>query len=822
MLIAGGLTADLAVDRLIDLLPLLAVALLGSAILEVVVYFFFRNVLKSRFTLPYTLVAPAVVALLLFTVYPFFYNIRLAFSDLRLKTISCYIPNTDVTSAPCSLEQAAPNADVNIKVDTITARAEPNEMADIAFTLEKGDEVRISGKSSKINNYIIDTGTAMKISEDGTRLTSETCPAPITPEGKECRTTYTEFKSNVIDVQDERDWWPVEADDGRTGWIPDRVFFATQDGTLYDASTGDVEVGTSIAEGDELRLVRSSKTDWYQVELEDGSTGWIPAESVTSSRSLFLEGEAQVYAEKSSSSEAVGDLPEGQEVSLLNSETLTWYQVLVGVDTIGWVNIPTQNISTVEVFTAPTDTNVYESMLVDGPVVGEVKAGDELTLVLTDTSTDTTWYQVITADGTTGWVNITPTNLSEVEVFTLSSETPLYEDSELDSALIQPVPEGERVRLADRDDSKDVTWYYVRTLDRAVIGWTMTGGEVVTNFVATADADVYADLGAVGGVLASVAEGDRLNTVSDKPVTFRRHQVRLPDGTVGWLNSAPDDVVTTERDKVLYSLRYGWDNFKRVFVKENPSTGKVDGWGRLLQTENSTFPRLMRTTVAWTVLNVIFHLTFGMILALILNRPGLNLRGAYRAIIILPWAIPQPIIALAWKGEFNYQFGFVNTILTQMGLERVNWLYSPTPAFVAVTFVNIWLGIPFYMVTLLGGLQSIAGEYYEAAEIDGSNAWQRFRHVTVPLIRPVAVPIVTLDVIWTFNNFNVIYLITKGEPNESTNILVTALYNAAFGENGQFQLGFSAAFSLVIFAVLFLFASFWVTSSGALKGVYDQ
>jgi arabinogalactan oligomer/maltooligosaccharide transport system permease protein len=131
------------------------------------------------------------------------------------------------------------------------------------------------------------------------------------------------------------------------------------------------------------------------------------------------------------------------------------------------------------------------------------------------------------------------------------------------------------------------------------------------------------------------------------------------------------------------------------------------------------------------------------------------------------------------------------------------------------------LGIPFYMVTLLGGLQSIAGEYYEAAEIDGANPWQRFRHVTIPLIRPVAVPIITLDVIWTFNNFNVIYLITKGEPNESTNILVTALYNAAFGENGQVQLGFAAAFSLVIFAILFLFASVWVTSSGALKGVYE-
>ncbi|NDJ79312.1 MAG: sugar ABC transporter permease, partial [Chloroflexi bacterium] len=235
-----------------------------------------------------------------------------------------------------------------------------------------------------------------------------------------------------------------------------------------------------------------------------------------------------------------------------------------------------------------------------------------------------------------------------------------------------------------------------------------------------------------------------------------------------------------------------------------------------------TFPRLMRTTLAWTSLNVIFHLIFGMILAMTLNQSNLSFRGLYRAIIILPWAIPQVIVALAWKGEFHSQFGFVNTLLEQVGIEPVNWLFTPGPAFAAVTFVNIWLGIPFYMVTLLGGLQSIAGEYYEAAEIDGANGWQRFRHITVPLIRPVAVPIITLDVIWTFNNFNVVYLITKGEPNESTNILVTALYNAAFGENGQFQLGFAAAFSLVIFGVLFLFASAWVTSSGALKGVYEE
>jgi arabinogalactan oligomer/maltooligosaccharide transport system permease protein len=329
-------------------------------------------------------------------------------------------------------------------------------------------------------------------------------------------------------------------------------------------------------------------------------------------------------------------------------------------------------------------------------------------------------------------------------------------------------------------------------------------------------------MGGTGEVVMSVAQNDLLSVANSEPQEYTRYQVRAADGSIGWLEAEPNEDATTHRDPVLYSFDYGWDNFKRVFVKTDPQTGDVEDWGRLLQTQNSTFPRLMRTTVAWTSLNVIFHLVFGMILALLLNRPGLKLRGIYRAIIILPWAIPQPIIALAWKGEFHYQYGFVNTILREIGVNPINWLYTPAPAFAAVTFVNIWLGIPFYMVTLLGGLQSIAGEYYEAAEIDGANAWQKFRNVTVPLIRPVAVPIITLDVIWTFNNFNVIYLITKGEPNETSNILVTALYNAAFGENGQTQLGFAAAFSLVIFLVLFLFASVWVTSSGALKGVYES
>jgi arabinogalactan oligomer/maltooligosaccharide transport system permease protein len=315
---------------------------------------------------------------------------------------------------------------------------------------------------------------------------------------------------------------------------------------------------------------------------------------------------------------------------------------------------------------------------------------------------------------------------------------------------------------------------------------------------------------------------------SSKPVDYRDWwQVRLPSGQVGWVPDSVNNVATLKRETVLYSLDYGFQNLRAVFFDvDQDGNIKRDAngnilWGRLIRTESSTFPVLFARTVLWTVLNVIFHLLIGFGLALLMNNSRLRFRGIYRSIILIPWAIPQVIAALTWKGEFHSTYGFVNSMLNEFGIPSVPWLTTPVPAFAAVLFVNVWLGVPFYMVTLLGGLGSISREYYEAAEMDGASPIQRFRHITVPLIRPIAVPIITLDAIWTFNLFNVIYLITEGEPAESTNILVTALYNAAFGRNGTSQLGFAAAFSLLLFLMLLGMVVVWVRATGALKGVYD-
>jgi arabinogalactan oligomer/maltooligosaccharide transport system permease protein len=269
----------------------------------------------------------------------------------------------------------------------------------------------------------------------------------------------------------------------------------------------------------------------------------------------------------------------------------------------------------------------------------------------------------------------------------------------------------------------------------------------------------------------------------------------------------------------LYGFDYFQKNITDVFFRVRD--GEIVGWGRLLRTADSTFPILLGRTFLWTAINVVFHFSLGLGLALIMNQK-LRFKNIYRALIVVPWAIPGIIVALTWKQEFHAQYGFVNTLIEALGGQGISWLDSPVPAFAAVTFVNIWLGVPFYMVMLLGGLQSISADYYEAAQMDGANAWQRFRAITIPLLRPILIPAITLDVIWTFNKADLIVAMTGGGPQESTNILVTALYNAAFGTSATSELGFASAFSIVVFVILFIFAIVWITTSGGLKEIYDR
>jgi arabinogalactan oligomer / maltooligosaccharide transport system permease protein len=240
----------------------------------------------------------------------------------------------------------------------------------------------------------------------------------------------------------------------------------------------------------------------------------------------------------------------------------------------------------------------------------------------------------------------------------------------------------------------------------------------------------------------------------------------------------------------------GFENYLNVFTSTP------------LQT--ATFWQLLLRTLIWTGVNLVFHVGFGLFLAMLLNR-SLRGKGFYRMLLIIPWAMPQVVAILAWRGEFHPQFGFINHALSAIGLSAINWWSDPVPVFASCLIVNIWLGIPFMMIVFLGGLQSIPKSLYEAASLDGASKIVQFFQVTLPMLKPVVIPSVTLGTIWTFNNINVIYLMTGQDGgNEYADILVSALYKSAFTYS---RYSFSAAFAMVIFAILLLLTIIWMKIS---------
>jgi arabinogalactan oligomer/maltooligosaccharide transport system permease protein len=224
-------------------------------------------------------------------------------------------------------------------------------------------------------------------------------------------------------------------------------------------------------------------------------------------------------------------------------------------------------------------------------------------------------------------------------------------------------------------------------------------------------------------------------------------------------------------------------------------------------------------TIVWTGVNVVFHVGLGVMLALLLNQRDIRGRPLFRTLLILPWAIPQYIVALTWRGMFNAEYGSINLIITKyLSLPAVEWLKSPTEAFLACILTNVWLGFPFMMVIALGALQSIPHELYEAANIDGASWWHKLRHITIPLIRPVMIPAITLGTVWTFNALNIVWLVSNaGEPSDQTHILVSFVYKAAFN---LYRYGYAAALSMVIFLILLAFSLYFMRRTRATEAAY--
>ncbi len=222
--------------------------------------------------------------------------------------------------------------------------------------------------------------------------------------------------------------------------------------------------------------------------------------------------------------------------------------------------------------------------------------------------------------------------------------------------------------------------------------------------------------------------------------------------------------------------------------------------------DDSIFRRAAQNTFLYTAAATLLKLSLGMIVALMLNNL-LGFKRILRASMLLPWIVPTVLSTLAWKWMLDPTFSIVNWVLFQLGLIRfrVDWLGGPVMALWSVILVNVWRGTPFFAITLLAGLQTISPEVYEAASIDGANAWQRFWTVTWPLLMPVTMVVMLFSVIQTFADFQLVYILTGGGPANSTHLFATYAYQIGVATG---KLGEGAAASLAMFPFLFLIVLF--------------
>jgi len=234
----------------------------------------------------------------------------------------------------------------------------------------------------------------------------------------------------------------------------------------------------------------------------------------------------------------------------------------------------------------------------------------------------------------------------------------------------------------------------------------------------------------------------------------------------------------------------------------------LDNYGELLQ--DSLFLRAVRNTLVFTVGSIVVKLVSGTVMALVLNQ-DLRFKSLWRALLFLPWTIPTIITVLTFGWMYSSTGGVLNSILLRLDIlaKPIDWLGVPENAMAAIILVNVWRGTPFFGISLLGALQAIPRDQYEAAKIDGASQWQEFIHITIPSIRSVALLVTLVSTIWTLNDFQIIWVLTRGGPANGTQVFSTLTYTSAFL---NLELGKAIAISVVSVPFLALLIG-WTTRS---------
>ncbi|MCM4078016.1 carbohydrate ABC transporter permease [Paractinoplanes hotanensis] len=239
----------------------------------------------------------------------------------------------------------------------------------------------------------------------------------------------------------------------------------------------------------------------------------------------------------------------------------------------------------------------------------------------------------------------------------------------------------------------------------------------------------------------------------------------------------------------------------RSFVRGDAPFSGLDNYRTVFA--DPTFGPALLHTVAFTFVSIAFQFVLGLALAVFFTQ-HFRLSSTLRALFLVPWLLPLIVSASTWSWMLNSDSGIVNWTLGLVGADPVNWLTSPDWALTSVIIANIWIGIPFNLVVLYSGLQAIPQELYEAAALDGASAWQRFRRVTFPLLRPVSAITLLLGLVYTLKVFDIIWIMTRGGPTDASTTFATWSYRLSFGNLlPEFGPGAAVGNLLIVMALFF-------------------
>ena len=302
--------------------------------------------------------------------------------------------------------------------------------------------------------------------------------------------------------------------------------------------------------------------------------------------------------------------------------------------------------------------------------------------------------------------------------------------------------------------------------------------------------------------------------------------MRIKDNSraIPYLTPALLSILVVTCIPILYTVFISFTNYNMYHLNDFTWIGLDNYLTVFSGSLKEVFFPVLGWTVCFAVISTLGSYALGLGLAILLNNPKMKEAKIYKAVLIIPWALPSTIAILAWQGLLNEQYGGINNLLHAIGISaNIPWMTDAFCARIGIILVNVWLGFPYMMNVCLGGLQAISNDYYEAARIDGATRFQCFKRITLPLVTKLSIPLVISTFAANFNNFGNIYMITQGGPARVdnqfagyTDILASTTYKMTPWSN-RYEL--SATFSVLIFVIVGTFTLINMRASGAFKEV---